>query len=121
VPLLVLTGTGIGGDSAAAMRDHAARKLGVPAAAMLLETRSTTTRENLVLAAELLRRNRLQRVFLVTSASHMGRAFLAARLVAPEVAWVAVPVEDVGPPSRVYRTRAQEWLKLAGYWLRGWA
>lgn len=121
VPSLVLTGTGIGGDSALAMRDFATNKLEVPLEAILLEPRSTTTRENLVLASELLRRNRLQAVLLVTSASHMGRALRTARRVAPEVTWIPVPVDDVGPPSRVYRVRAQEWLKLLWYWLRGWA
>jgi uncharacterized SAM-binding protein YcdF (DUF218 family) len=121
VPILLLTGTGIGGDSALAMRDFATTKLEVPAEAILVEIRSTTTRENLVLASELLRRNRLQTVLLVTSASHMGRALRAARRAAPELTWISVPVDDVGPPDRVYRTRAKEWLKLLWYWLRGWA
>lgn len=121
VPILVLTGTGIGGDSALAMRAFATSKLEVPAGAILVETRSTTTRENLVLASELLRRNRLHAVVLVTSASHMGRALRAARSAAPELTWIPVPVDDVGPQNRVHRTRAQEWLKLLWYWLRGWA
>ena len=121
IPVLVLTGTGIGGDSALAMRDFAERKLGVPAEAMLIESVSTTTRENLVGAAGLLREKRVRDVFLVTSASHMGRALRAARRVAPEIRWVPVPVDDVGPPKRIRWTRAKEWFKLGGYWLRGWA
>jgi uncharacterized SAM-binding protein YcdF (DUF218 family) len=121
VPLLVLTGAGIGGDSALAMRDHATRRLGVPAEAILVEPTSTTTRENLRQVAGLLRERRLGHVLLVTSASHMGRAFLAARVAAPEVTWVAVPVPDVGPSARIHRTRLQEWFKLTGYWLLGWA
>lgn len=120
-PLLVLTGTGIGGDSALAMRDFAMRKLGVPAEAMLLESVSTSTRENLVRAAELLREKRMREVILVTSASHMGRALRAARRVAPEITWVPVPVGDVGPAQRIRWTRVQEWFKLGWYWLRGWA
>ena len=121
VPILVLTGRGIGGDSALAMRDFATSRLEVPAQVILVESRSTTTRENLVFSSELLRRNRLHAVLLVTSASHMGRALRAARRAVPDVTWTPVAVDDVGPESRVYRTRAREWLKLVWYWLRGWA
>jgi len=121
VARLMLTGTGIGGDSALDMREFAVGQLGVPAEAILLELRSTTTRENLVFAAELLRQNRLRTVALVTSRSHMGRALLAAQRAAPDIGWVPVPVEDVVPPSQVWRTRLQEWFKLAWYLLRGWA
>lgn len=119
--LLVLTGTGVGGDSALAMRDFAEQKLGVPARAMLLETRSTTTRENLELGARLLRQAGASRVALVTSSSHMGRALRTARRLVPDLVWVPVPVDDAGPPSRIWRTRLQEWVKLAWYELRGWA
>jgi uncharacterized SAM-binding protein YcdF (DUF218 family) len=103
------------------MRDFAQRKLGVPAEAMLLESVSTTTRENLIGAAALLRERRMREVLLVTSASHMGRALRAARRVAPEITWVPVPVDDVGPSKRIRWTRVKEWFKLGGYWLRGWA
>ncbi len=119
--LLVLTGAGIGGDSALAMREFAARRLGVPPEAMLLEPRSTTTRENLEFAAPLLRQSGVSRVALVTSTSHMGRALRTARRLVPDLEWVPVPVDDAGPPSRIWRTRLQEWVKLAWYWLRGWA
>jgi uncharacterized SAM-binding protein YcdF (DUF218 family) len=61
-----------------------------------------------------------KRIALVTNESHMGRAERAARKVLPEVDWVPVPVVDAGPPSRVYRVRLEEWLKLARYALYGW-
>ena len=121
VRLLVLTGAGIGGDSALAMREFAEGRLGVPARAMVLETRSTTTRENFEFAAPLLRQSRVSRVALVTSRSHMGRALRTARRLVPDLEWVPFPVEDAGPPSRIRLTRVQEWVKLAWYWLRGWA
>lgn len=121
VPILVLTGSGIGGDSALAMRDFATTRLEVPAQAILVESRSTTTRENLVFSSDLLRRNGLHAVLLVTSESHMGRALRAARRAVPDVTWTPVAVEDVGPQSRIHRTRVREWLKLVWYWLRGWA
>ena len=76
-PLLVLSG---GGDprtsalsEAEAMREFLA-DLGVPDSALLLETRSRTTRENAIYTAELLKQRGLQRVLLVTSALHMPRA-----------------------------------------------
>ncbi len=121
VRLLVLTGAGIGGDSALLMREFAEHRLGVPALAMVQEERSSTTRENLEFAAPLLRQAGVSRVALVTSSSHMGRALRAARKLVPDLEWVPVPVDDAGPRSRVWRTRLQEWGKLAGYWLRGWA
>jgi len=121
VRLLVLTGAGIGGDSALAMREFAELRLAVPARAMVLEARSTTTRENLEFAAPLLRQSGVSRVALVTSRSHMGRALRTARRLVPDLEWVPVPVDDAGPPSRIWRTRLQEWVKLAWYWLRGWA
>jgi uncharacterized SAM-binding protein YcdF (DUF218 family) len=121
VRLIVLTGAGVGGDSALAMREFAEHRLGVPASALLLEARSTTTRENLDFVAPLLRESRLRRVALVTSSSHMSRALRTARRRVPEVEWRPVPVDDAGPRARVRRTRFAEWFKLAGYWLRGWA
>lgn len=48
--------------------------LGVPDSALLLETRSRTTRENAIYTAELLKQRGLQPVLLVTSALHMHRA-----------------------------------------------
>jgi uncharacterized SAM-binding protein YcdF (DUF218 family) len=119
VGFLVVTGTGVGGDSAAELAVQAQR-LGVPEAAIVCEERSRTTRENLLNAGPIVRERRWRRVALVTSASHMGRALRAARRAMPDVEWVAVPVGDAGPQGRIYRTRAGEWAKLAWYGLRGW-
>jgi len=118
--VLVLTGAGIGGDSAVAMREFAEGRLGVPGRAMVLEEHSTTTRENFELVAPLLHQAGVKRVALVTSSSHMGRAVRTARRLVPDIEWVPVPVDDAGPPSRIVRTRLQEWVKLAWYWLQGW-
>jgi uncharacterized SAM-binding protein YcdF (DUF218 family) len=118
-PSIVLTGYGSGGDSAAELA-KVARRLGVPEGAIRLETSSTTTRENLMGALPIIRSAGWKRIALVTNESHMGRAERAARKVLPEVDWVPVPVVDAGPPSRVYRARLEEWLKLARYALYGW-
>ena len=120
VKAIVLTGAGVGGDSAAAMRDVAL--LGrVPAEAIVVEAASTTTRENLVLAAPLLAARGWTRVAVVTSRSHMPRALGAARKAAPGVEWVPAAVEDAGPPDRVRRTRLQEIAKRIWYKVRGWS
>ena len=119
VPLLVLTGTGVGGDSAVAMQ-HVAVEAGVPAASILLETASTTTRENLLFVAPLLEARSLRRVLLVTSESHMPRAVRVARKAVPEVTWIPEAVPDAGDAERLETVRAQERLKLLYYALKGW-
>lgn len=119
VRFLLVTGTGIGGDSARELAAQA-RKLGVAEVAIVREERSRTTRENLLNAAPLIRARGWRRVVLVTSASHMGRALRVARRVMPEVDWAPSPVRDAGSRERIYRTRLEEWSKLAWYGLRGW-
>jgi len=119
VSWLVLTGAGVGGDSALTMRDLAIKK-GIPAERILIEDRATTTRENLLLAAPILGERGLRAVALITNASHMGRAERVARRAAPAVRWIPVPVADPGPQERICRTRLQEWVKLAWYAVRGW-
>ena len=120
VPVVVITGRGVGGDNAEALREQCVRR-GVPPDRLVLEPDSTSTRENMLFAAPLVRGRGYRRVALVTSASHMGRAERAARRVMPEVEWVPVPVKDAGPPSRQRRLCLQEWVKLAWYLARGWA
>jgi uncharacterized SAM-binding protein YcdF (DUF218 family) len=117
---VVLTGAGVGGDSATTMAEVARREMAMPAAAIFVEARSRSTRENLAGAAPLLREHGYRRVALVTSASHMGRALRVARKRVPDVEWVPAAVRDAGPWARVYRVRLAEWVKLLGYALRGW-
>ena len=120
VQALLLTGQGIGGDSAEELRREAIAA-GVPAGAIVLETASTTTRENLVFAAPLVAERGWRRIALVTSQSHLARALAAARKAMPEVEWVPAPVPDAGPPTRARRLRAEEALKHLWYKARGWA
>lgn len=55
-------------------------QLGLPQEAILLETESTTTRENMIGVAKLMQADDIEgRLALVTSASHMPRAFANAR------------------------------------------
>ena len=118
VPLVIVTGRGIGGDDAEQLRAQCLER-GVAEGHVLMERESTSTRENMLFVAPLVRRGGYRRVALVTSAFHMGRAERAARKVMPEVEWVAVPVNDAAPRPR--RLRLLEWMKLAWYFVRGWA
>lgn len=120
VKALLLTGQGVGGDSAWELRKIAVGE-GVPAEAIVLETASTTTRQNLVFAAPSVKARGWRRVALVTSQSHLARALAAARKVMPEVEWVPAPVPDAGPPSRARRLAVEEGLKRLWYKVRGWA
>jgi uncharacterized SAM-binding protein YcdF (DUF218 family) len=120
VKVVLLTGQGVGGDSAEAMRGEAVAA-GLPAAAIVLETASTTTRENIVFAAPIITTQGWRRVALVTSQSHLARALATARKAMPEVEWIPSPVPDAGSPSRARRLRAEEALKLLWYKARGWA
>lgn len=110
-PVLVMSG-GQGPDEpvseASAMAAYA-RELGVPAGAILLEDRSTTTRENIRLSSELLhslppeRRIAPDNVLLVTSDYHAVRtAILASDMTVP---WAVAPA----PTARYY---------VVGAWLR---
>jgi len=120
VQALLLTGRGVGGDSAEEMARQAIAA-GVPSAAIVLETASTTTRENLVFAAPLVKARGWRRIALVTSQSHFARALATARKAMPDVEWVPAPVPDAGPPTRARRLRAEEALKHLWYKARGWA
>lgn len=119
VPALLLTGAGVGGDSAAEMAKRAVAA-GVPLKALTLEERSTSTLENLLLASPLVQAHGWRRIALVTSASHMGRAIRAARRAMPDVTWLPVAIPDPAPARRVYATRLAEWGKLVYYGARGW-
>jgi uncharacterized SAM-binding protein YcdF (DUF218 family) len=120
VKAILLTGAGAGGDSATVMRDVALRSR-VPAEAVVVETASTTTRENLVFAAPLIAARGWRRIALVTSRSHMPRALGTARKAVPGVEWLPAAVDDAGPPARVRRVRLQEIVKRVWYEVRGWS
>ena len=120
VKAILVTGQGVGGDSAEEMRKQAIAA-GVPAEAIVLETASTSTRENLAFAAPIIRDRGWRRIAVVTSQSHLARAIATARKVMPDVVWVPAPVRDAGPPARARRLRAEEAVKLLWYKARGWA
>lgn len=127
----VLSGAGAGGDSGALMAE-AAVSFGIPRAAIVLETRATSTRENAVFVRELLDGiDGVKTVATVTDPLHSRRFAMAARRAWPgrRVVSATVPesldplacrVRSWGdhPPCR--RAVAEEWKKLLGYFALGW-
>ena len=79
--------------SSIVMRD-ALVQLGVPAARIVLESTSRTTRDEAILIAPLLKSLNVQRTILVTSAIHMPRSLGAFR--AAGVAAIPAPATDPG-------------------------
>lgn len=80
-PRVVFTG-GFGGAARFAESQVALRyalKHGIPTSAILIETRSRTTRESLAEASALLHRRNLRRVIIVSDPAHMARALWLAR------------------------------------------
>ena len=117
---------------ASAMRDLLV-DLGVPGERVLLEEESRNTRENAVHSAELLRAHGFRKVLLITSASHMRRAFAAFRAAGVDaiptptdfqrrasnpgvLAWLP----DAGALHRS-TLAIKEYLGFAVYRHRGWA
>src|SRR5262249_2137874 len=117
VQFILVTGAGVGGDDARRLAREAIAR-GADPERILMETASTTTRENLLFVAPIIRGRGWRRVILVTSRLHMPRALHTARAGMPDVEWLALPVPDPAPPNA--RQRLVEWRKAAGYALRGW-
>ena len=111
---------------AAMMRDLAVSR-GVPASAVILETRASNTYENVVEVRRLLQEQGWRTILLVSSPYHMRRAVLTWRSVAPGVSVVAVPVEksefyahDRGASLEQIDGIVREYVAIAVYWWRGW-
>lgn len=80
---------------------------GVPGAAILIETRSRTTRQNLDEAAALMRRNRLSSAFIVSDPAHLMRA-----------GWMAAAAGIDARPAATPTTRYRGWRARTGFVLR---
>jgi len=81
-PRLIFTG-GFGGERARFAESQVARnyalKQGVPASAILIETQSRTTWQNLLEARELMAQHEIQQVIVVSDPLHMARALRLSR------------------------------------------
>jgi uncharacterized SAM-binding protein YcdF (DUF218 family) len=130
---LMFTGAPLpdGSDSVAQHMASAAQRLGVPASAIGVETRSINTHENLLLSERQFGLRAQGRVLLLTSAIHLPRSVAAARGVGLDV--LPYPCDfraDTAPkwqhfvPSNeapgALEEVLHEWLGLAMYSLRGW-
>lgn len=129
VPRLLLSGNlgQVGGDNPAEMR-KIALAAGVPPEAVEIEGAATSTRENVVFCRPVLERLGVRRVALVSHGYHLRRAAAAARAAFGP----AIDVVPVAAPSALWRADgwwrdpwrrrvvATEYIKLVGYWIRGW-
>jgi len=99
---------------------------GVPASAIILETKAANTYENVAFVREILARKAWQRILLVSSPYHMRRALLTWRRVAPDVVVIPTPP----PQSQFYahgwgasleqiRGILQEYAAIVAYWWWG--
>jgi uncharacterized SAM-binding protein YcdF (DUF218 family) len=95
---------------------------GVPSQSILMEDQSRTTRENAILAVNLLRRQGAQHVIIVTSWYHSRRALACFEHYAPEIQFYSCPSYFAntrpdwvrhGLAHRIYL----EYPKLLGYWM----
>jgi SanA protein len=124
-PVLVLLGRGSdGGPTEAEVRAAQARLHGVPAEAILTETRGYTTRDEAVHVKTLLEPRHVRTVLLVTNAGHLARARPLFEQAGFDVRGVPSdpPSEADSPESRMadMRVLAKElfgWLyyRVAGY------
>jgi uncharacterized SAM-binding protein YcdF (DUF218 family) len=116
--------------SAAELMAAVAHDLGVPTTAVLMETKSTNTHENLLLARDLIESHG-NRTWLVTSALHMRRAMAVARRLglrmrlypcdyrAVRLGWHAW-LPNIGAPA-MFADALHEIIGLSYYRIRGYA
>ena len=101
---------------------------GVPASAIVLELRATSTYQNVVFVDEILRDHHWQKILLVSSPYHMRRAMLAWRKAAPEIAVTPTPPprsqfyahDSRGASVEQVRAILYEYVAILGYWTKHW-
>lgn len=121
-PYIVLSG-----GSEVPRMQHAIGRLGIPARALIPETRSRNTEENALCTAQIARVRGFERVIVTTSALHMPRAMLHFRMAGLDA--VAMPVPEKAHrrswrerwlPSRTALRRSsrafKEYLGIAAAW-----
>jgi uncharacterized SAM-binding protein YcdF (DUF218 family) len=116
-PTIIVSG---GGD--AEQNKHLLVSAGVPAAAVEIEPKSTSTRQNAEFSSALLRKLGAKRVIIVTSWYHSRRALRCFRHYAPDIQFYSRPAYYGYPRSEWRRSGAgghirSEYVKLAGYWV----
>jgi uncharacterized SAM-binding protein YcdF (DUF218 family) len=98
-------------------------KAGVPVAAIQVEGKSHTTRENAEFTIKLLRAEKIPSAILVTSWYHSRRALKTFAHVAPDITFYSRPsyfafARDDWKKLGIIKRMHLEFLKLPGYWVR---
>jgi uncharacterized SAM-binding protein YcdF (DUF218 family) len=135
LPVVVCGGTikdtaGTAGTALAETMRDALEKEGIPSDRIWCERRSTSTYENALYAAQLLREQGISRVALVTEAFHMPRAERCFRkqgidvVPAPCAFRTGYGLEfssflPGATPIRRNEQTLHEWIALAWYWMNG--
>lgn len=110
-PRLIFTG-GFGGKGARFAESEVARRYAlrhaIPEEAILIETRSRSTRQNLIYARELMRRHGIGKVILVSDPMHMARALRLSRELGIDAVASATPSTRFRSLRTSWRFLAQE-------------
>lgn len=137
-PLLILSGGSLSALSGSEVPEadrlrSFALEYGVDDRSMLLERASRNTHENALFTGQLLRARGIERIILVTSASHMRRAEAAFQTLALEIIPAPTDFQAVPKPMGIQRLlpdavallrstmATKEYLGLMFYKLVGWA
>jgi len=96
---------------------------GVPAAAIEVEGKSTTTHENAEFSCNILRTEKIHSAIVVTSWYHSRRSLRTFQHVAPEIRFASRPsyfgfAMDDWKKSGVGKRMRLEFVKLPAYWVR---
>ncbi len=102
---------------------HLLLAAGVPAAAIEIEDKSRTTKENAQFTIQLLRGGKLKQVILVTSWYHSRRALVCFQHYAPDIKFYSRPsyfasARAEWAHNRIGSRVRLEYVKLLGYWIR---
>lgn len=110
-PRLIFTG-GFGGASARFAESEVARRYAlrhdIPDEAILIETQSRSTRQNLIYARDLMREHGIRRVILVSDPLHMARALRLSRELGIDAVASATPSTRFRSVRTSWRFLAQE-------------
>jgi uncharacterized SAM-binding protein YcdF (DUF218 family) len=110
-PRLIFTG-GFGGASARFAESEVARRYAlrhdIPDEAILIETHSRSTRQNLIYARDLMREHGIRRVILVSDPLHMARALRLSRELGIDAVASATPSTRFRSVRSSWRFLAQE-------------
>jgi uncharacterized SAM-binding protein YcdF (DUF218 family) len=115
---ILITGAGDDGINRQLLLAH-----GVPARAIEVENKSTTTRENAEFSLQRLRAEKIHSAILVTSWYHARRVEKTFEHFAPELKFYSRPAyfafaRDDWKKRGINRRMRLEFLKLPGYWIR---